>query len=109
VQPQRSTVEMIGGADVIGMLAAQHHHVDLLWGHLDVAEAGQKMRVIGRQADIDQDRPLAASHQIGIRGAVLETDLIEIIGGLDQRTYIAIEQGLERARPAVAHEFAAGR
>ena len=39
--------------------------------------------------------------------AVLETDLIDVVSRLDQRADLAVEQDPERARLAVAHEFAA--
>src|SRR6266446_396055 len=37
-------VEMIGCADMVEMLVAQHHHVDLLWRDPDMVKAGQKIR-----------------------------------------------------------------
>ena len=102
-----AAVEMIGRADVVEMLVAQHHHVDLLGRDAEMVEAGQEMRIVRRQADVDHDRPRAAAHQIGVRRAVLEADLVDVLGRLDQRADVAVEEGLEGARPAVAHEFAA--
>ena len=102
-----AAMEMIGRADVVEMFVAQYHHVDLLGCDAEMVEAGQEMRIVRRQADVDHDRARAAAHQIGVRRAVLEADLVDVLGRLDQRADVAVEQGLEGARPAVAHEFAA--
>ena len=102
-----AAMEMIGRADVVEMLVAQHHHVDLLGRDAEMVEAGQQMRIVRRQADVDHDGARAAAHQIGVRRAVLEADLVDVLGRLDQRADVAVEEGLEGARPAVAHEFAA--
>src|SRR6185436_9456416 len=59
------------------------------------------------QPDIDHEGARTAAHQIGVCRAILETDLIDILGRLDQRTDVAVEQGLERAWPTLAHEGAA--
>ena len=66
------------------------------------------MRIVRRQPDIDHDGARTAAHQIGVRRAVLETDLVDVVRRLDQRADLAVEQGLERARLALAHELAAG-
>ncbi|WP_236000634.1 MBL fold metallo-hydrolase, partial [Bradyrhizobium uaiense] len=42
-------------------------------------------------------------------GAVLETDLVDVVGRLDQRRDVGVEQRLERARLAFAHGAAAAR
>ena len=102
-----AAVEMIGRADMVEMLVAQHHHVDLFGRAAEMVEARQQMRIVRRQPDVDHDGARAAAHQIGVRRAVLETDLVDVLGRLDQRADLAVEQGLERARPAVAHELAA--
>ncbi len=65
------------------------------------------MRIVRGQPDIDHDGARAAAHQIGVGRAVLEADLIDVLGRLDQRADVAVEQGLERARLALAHEVAA--
>src|SRR4051794_24186851 len=104
-----AAAEMIGRADVIEVLVAQHHHVDFFGRDADMVQAGQQMRIIARQPDIDHDGPPAAAHQIGIRRAVLETDLVDVVSRLDQGTDLSVEQRLEGARPAVAHELTAFR
>ncbi len=48
-----------------------------------------------------------AAHQIGVGGAVLETDLVDVLGGLDQRADVVVQQNRKRARLAVAHGLAA--
>ena len=102
-----AAVEMIGRADMVEMLVAQHHHVDIVGLHADMVEACQEMRIVRGQPDIDHDGARTAAHQIGVRRAVLETDLIDVLGRLDQRADVAVEQRLERARSALAHEVAA--
>ena len=89
------------------MLVAQHHHVDHFGRDAKMGEASKEMRVVGRQPDVDHDGPLAAAHQIGICRAVLEADLVDVLGRLDQRGELAVEQGLEGGWPTVAHGFAA--
>ena len=76
-------------------------------GHAEMVEACQQMRIVRRQPDVDHDGARAAAHQIGVGRAVLEADLVDVLGRLDQRADLAVEQGLERARPAVAHGLAA--
>ena len=102
-----AAVEMIGRADMVEMLVAQHHHVDIVGLHADMVEACQQMRIVRGQPDIDHDGARTAAHQIGVRRAVLETDLIDVLGRLDQRTDVAVEQRLEGARSPLAHEVAA--
>ena len=92
---------------MVEMLVAQHHHVDFFGRAVEVLQARQQMRIVRRQPDIDHDGARTAAHQIGVRRAVLETDLVNVVGRLDQRADLAVEQGLERARLALAHELAA--
>src|SRR5438445_710250 len=84
-------------------------YLELLGGKADVLQAGDEVRVVRRQADIDHDGPQAAAHQIGVGRAVLEADLVDVLCRLDQRADVAVEQGLEWACPALAHELAAAR
>src|ERR1700716_4179297 len=112
VEPMRrdeAAAEMIGCADVIEMLVAQHHHVDFFGRDADMVQASQQMRIIARQPDVDHDGPFAAANQIAVRRAVLETDLVDVVGRLDQAADLAVEQRLEGAWPAVAHVLAAFR
>jgi len=102
-----AAAEMIGGADVIEMLVAEYQQVDFVRRDADVIEAGQQMRIVCRQPDINHDGALAADHEIGICRAVLEADLVDVRSRLDQRADVAVEQGLEWARSTVAHGFAA--
>ena len=92
---------------MVEVLVAQHHHVDVVGLHAEVVETFQQMRIVRGQPDIDQDGARAAAHQIGVCRAVLEADLIDVLGRLDQRADVAVEQGLERARFALAHGLAA--
>src|SRR5258708_29547068 len=70
-------------------------------------EALQPGRMVGRQSGVDHDGPLASAHQIGIGGAVLETDLVDVVGRRNQRTDVIVEDDRKRARLAVAHWLAA--
>src|SRR5271156_6551333 len=67
----------------------------------------QKCWVIRGQPDIDHDGAGLAAHQIGIGGAVLETDLIDVFGRFNQRANAVVEQDRKRAGLAVAHGPAA--
>ena len=104
-----TAAEMIGRADMVEVLVAQHHHIDFFRGDADMVQTRQQVRIIGRQPDVDHDGAPAAAHQIGVGGAVLESDLVDVVGRLDQRTLVAVEQRLERAWFTVAHELAAFR
>src|SRR5882757_806023 len=70
-------------------------------------KAFQKMREIRGQPDVDHDRARRAAHEVSIGGAVLETDLIDVLRRLNQGTDVGIQQRDERARLAVVHEVAA--
>ena len=41
-----AAMEVIGRADMVEMLVAQHHHVDVVGLHADMAETCQQMRVV---------------------------------------------------------------
>jgi hypothetical protein len=56
-----------------------------------MVEAGEEMRKIAREPDVDQDRAFRPDHEIGIGRAVLEADLIDIGCGRDQRAGLGIE------------------
>jgi hypothetical protein len=101
-------VEMIGGADMVEMLMAQHHHIDLVRRDADMVEAGEEVRKVRGQPDIDQNRALGSYDEIGIGRAVLEADLVDVRGRQNQGADLGLEQGLEGRGPAVAHGFAAG-
>ena len=102
-----AAAEMIGRADVIEMLVAEHQHVDLFRRAVEVMQAFQQRRIIRGQPDVDHDGPGFAAHQIGVGGAVLEADLVDVLGRLDQRADVVVQQDRKRARLAVAHGLAA--
>ena len=102
-----AAVKVIGRADVIEMLVAEHNHVDFFRRTVEVMQAFQQRRIIRGQPDIDHDGPRLAAHQIGVGGAVLEADLVDIFGRLDQRADVVVQQDRKRARLAVAHGLAA--
>jgi hypothetical protein len=110
-QPMRgndgAAAEMIGGADVIEMFMAENHHVDLVRRTVDMMQAFQQRRKIGGQSDVDQDGSRFAAHQIDVGGAVLETDLVDVLGRLNQRADVVVHDDRKRARLAVAHGLAA--
>src|SRR5258708_39787540 len=89
------------------MVGAQNEDVDFFRRAGDMTEACQQCRVIGGQPDVDHDGPPAPANQIGIGGAVLETDLVDVLGRLNQRTDVIVEDDRKRARLAVAHWLAA--
>ena len=101
---EAAAVEMPGRADMVEMLVAQHHHVDIVRLHADMVEACHEMRVVRGQSDIDQNGARAAAHQVSVGCAVLEADLIDVLGRLDQRSDLGVEQYLERTGPALAHD-----
>src|SRR5215212_9571223 len=100
-----AAAEMIGGADVIQMLVAENQHVDLVGRTTKMMEAFQQGRKIRRQPDIDQDGSGAAAQQIGIRGAVLKPNLVDVLGCLYQGAGVIVQENRKRTRFAFAHEF----
>src|SRR5467141_1457513 len=54
----RRGAAMIGGADGVEMFVAENQHVDLVGRAVDMMEAFQQGRIVGRQPDIDHDGPL---------------------------------------------------
>src|SRR5215212_12101148 len=100
-----AAAEMIGGADVVQMLVAENHHVDLVGRTIEIMEAFQQGRKIRRQPDIDHDGSGTAAQQIGIRGAVLEPDLVDVLGCLYQGAGVIVQENRKRTRLAFAHEF----
>src|SRR6202030_4411197 len=74
--------EVIRGADVVEMFVAENQYVDLVGRTADMVEAFHEMREIRGQPDIDHDGPRPATHQIGVGGAVLEADLVDVRGRL---------------------------
>ena len=76
---------------MIEMFVTEHHHVDLVGGIIDMVKACDEVRVILGQPDIDHDRALCAAHEIGVGGAVLEADLVDVLGCLNQSTAVAVQ------------------
>jgi hypothetical protein len=99
--------EMIRGADVIEMFVTENYHVDLLRRTVGVMQAFQQRRVICRQPDVDHDGSGFAAHKIGVGGAVLETDLVDVLGRLNQGADVSVQENRKTARLAAAHWFAA--
>src|ERR1700716_3669318 len=102
-----AAAEMIGGADVIEMFMAENQHIDLFRRAVDMMQAFQQGRIIRGQPDVDHDGSGFSAHQIGVGGAVLETDLVDVLGRLNQRTDVIVQDHRKRARLAVAHGLAA--
>src|SRR5207249_6660141 len=102
-----AAAEMVRRANVIEMFVAQNQHVDFFRRAVDMMEAFQQGRIVGGQPDVDHDGPLASAHQIGTGGAVLETDLVDVLGRLNQRTDVIVQDDRKWARLAVAHWLAA--
>src|SRR5882757_7972457 len=102
-----ASAKMIGGTDVIEMLVTQNQNVDLVRRAAEMIEAFQQMRKIGGQPDVDHDGSGFAAHQVGVGRAVLETDLVYVFGGLDQRADVIVQDDRKRTRLAVAHGLAA--
>src|SRR6266403_190164 len=63
--------------------------------------------MMGGQPDVDHDGSGFSAHQIGIRSAVLEADLIDVLGRLNQRADVIVQENRKRAGLAVAHGLAA--
>src|SRR6185437_15922488 len=87
-----AAAEAVGGADVVEMFVAENYHVDLIQPAAEVIEAFQQMDEVRGQPDIDHDGPRFAPHQIGVGGAILESDLVDLLGGLDQRADGIVEE-----------------
>ena len=99
---------MIGCADMVKMLVAEDHHVNAL-GRDSRDARGRSSRcgwLDERPTSIKIVRDWCRD-EIGVGGAILEADLIDIGARLDQRAGLAFQQGLEWGGTAVAHGLAA--
>src|SRR5258705_12959188 len=102
-----AAAEMIGRTDVIEMLVAENQHVDLVRRTAEMIEAFQQVRIVRGQPGIDHDGAGFSAHQVGIGGAVLEADLVDVLGCLNQRADVVVQENRKRARLAVAHGLVA--
>src|SRR4029077_20861960 len=104
---QGAAAEMPDRADMIEMLMAQHHDVDFFRWAVEVMQTFQKRRIVRGQSDVDHDGSGFSPHQIGVGAAVLEADLVDVLGRLDQRTDVVVQEDRKRAHFAFAHGLAA--
>jgi len=100
---QGAAAEMPGRADVIDMLMAQHHDIDFFRWAVEVMQTFQKRGIVRGQSDVDHDGSGFSPHQISVGAAVLEADLVDVLGRLDQRADVVVQEDRKRTRLAVAH------